>query len=140
MSCAIDVYFQKIVNIEAVLGRMGCSKTVNLVQCDTGPKLDFVIKDCDSQTFLTGVSGVKLYMSRVNGCGDGTCNISNEGHESLSGVDPANGKWTYILQPGDVSGAGTYFGELTVYYDDGSCETGFSPIRIYVRESCKPCC
>jgi hypothetical protein len=142
MSCFLDVFFQKSLTIEAVVNRMGCNKTINLVQCDTGPKLNFVLKDCDNSSFLTGVSGVKLFMTRSHsGCGSGEdCLISNEGHESLSGVDPSQGKWTYILQEGDVSGAGTYFGELTAYYDDGSCETSFQPIRIFVRESCKPCC
>lgn len=138
MSCAIDIYFHKYLTIEAVLGRMGCNQTINLVQCDTGPKLNFELKDCNALTPLTGVSGVNLYLAQVS-CGQTDCSISNEGHEGLSGVDPANGKWTYILQPGDVSGAGTYFGELSVIYDDGSIETSFSPIRIYVRESCRQC-
>lgn len=138
MSCNYDIYFQKYLTITAVLGQMGCSRTINLVQCDTGPKLEFTLKDCDAQTVLTGVSGVSLYLSRV-GCGSEHCLISNTGHEGLSGVDPANGKWVYVLQEGDISGAGTYFGDLTVFYDDGLVETAFQPIRIFVRESCRPC-
>lgn len=140
MSCTTEVYFRKIINIEAVVNRMGCNQTINLVQCDTGPKLSFTILDCDSHSVLTGVSGVKLFLNKTSSCGTAECNVTNEGHESLSGVDIINGKWVYVLQPGDVSGAGTYFADLTVYYDDGLCESNFQPIRIYVRESCKPCC
>lgn len=138
MACSIDVYFHKSLTIEAVVARMGCNRVINLVKCDTGPKLNFELKDCTGLTPLTGVSAAFFYMSRVE-CGDANCHNSNEGHEGLSGVDIPNGKWTYILQPGDVSAAGTYFGELSVIYDDGLVETAFQPVRIYVRESCKPC-
>jgi hypothetical protein len=138
MSCNIDVYFEKILSITAVLGRMGCAKTINLVQCDTGPKLEFTLKDCSNNTILSGVSGVSLYLSRVD-CGDTHCAITNVGHEGLSGINPSAGQWVYVLQDGDVSGAGTYFGDLTVTYDDGLVETAFQPVRIFVRESCRPC-
>ena len=65
--------------------------------------------------------------------------VPHVGHEGLSGIDPANGKWLYVLKDGDVSGAGTYFGDLTVFYDNGLVETAFQPVRILVRESCRPC-
>lgn len=139
MSCQTDIYFQKYLSVEAVLGRMGCTKNIYLVQCDTGPKLEFTLKNCENDAIIAGVSGVNLYLSKV-GCSGPDCDITNSGHEALSGVDPSSGKWVYSLQSGDISGAGTYFGDLTVIYDDGTCETAYQPIRLTVRESCKPCC
>jgi len=107
---------------------------IGLVKNDTGPCLTFIIKDCEGNilTPSDGVSGVNLYLRKS--CSDVP---SNCGHVGTSGLDPDNGKWVYCLSAGDISGSGTYFGDLEIVFDDGRIETGYEPVRIFVRDSKK---
>ena len=132
MGCLTTVFFTRIIEICAKVGAMAnASGDLNLVAGDTGPKLRFLLKDCDGNLIIEGVSGVNFYIKKYcNGC-------TNTGHESVSGINVSGGVWQYCLEPGDVSAAGTYFGDLEILYDDGKVETGFSPVRILVRENNK---
>lgn len=131
---AITVYFHRAYEICARVGSMSSSSQINLVQDDTGPKLNFTIKDCEGNVIDAGVSAVWFHLKRY--CGTKT----NCGHEATSGVDPSNGKWSYCLSGGDISGVGTYFGDVEIIYDSGLRETAFESVRVYVRPGNKgPC-
>jgi len=129
---AIDVYFKQTVQVCVVVGRMS-NASINLVQNDTGPKLQFTIKDCKGDLITEGVSAVSFHLRKF--CGDKT----NCGHELTSGVNVAAGLYEYCLSGGDVSAVGTYFGDVEIQYDNGLCETGFEAVRVFVRESNKAC-
>jgi len=129
------VFFNKSISIIMRVGAMSNVGQFNLVRNDTCPKLKFIIKDCDGNILkpsTDGVSGVNFYLRRS--CDD---IASNCGHVGTSGLDPENGLWCYSLSAGDISGVGTYFGDLEIIYDNGCSETGFEPIRIYVRDDNK---
>lgn len=130
---AIDVYFEQTAKVCVVVGRMSSSNSINIVQNDTGPKLQFTIKDCNGDVIDSGVSAVSFHLRRY--CGTKT----NCGHEQTSGVNVAGGVYEYCLSGGDVSAVGTYFGDVEIQYDDGRCETGFEAVRVFVRESNKEC-
>jgi len=131
---SISVYFNKMVNICARVGAMSnASQQINLVQNDTGPKLRFTIKDCEGDIIGSGVSAVLFHLAPF--CGSKT----NCGHEATSGVDVANGIYDYCLSGGDISGVGTYYGEVEIIYDSGKVETAFEPVRIAVRATNKAC-
>jgi len=127
---ATDVYFNQTLNVCVVVGRMSNS-SISLVQNDTGPKLQFSIKDCNGDPITSGVSGVFFHIKKF--CGEKT----NTGHELTSGVNVSTGLYEYCLSGGDVSAAGTYFGDVEIQYDNGRCETGFEAVRIFVRQTNK---
>lgn len=134
MSCSFDMFFEPSVSLEIRMGvEMSCQKNIELVQCDTRPNLEFVLKDCQNAGYLQNVSGVDLFLRRVS-CGDESCVISNDGHTGLSLVNPSESRWSYSLQSSDTSGAGTYFGDLQITYDDGSRQTASTEIRLTVRK------
>lgn len=133
MTCKpISVYFHKVYNIRTVVGMMGSTSVINLVQGDTGPKLCFQVVDCAGDPIVSGVSAVYFHISQV--CGGEKTNC---GHEQVSASDPSTGTYCYSLSGGDISGYGSYQGELELLYDNGTTETSFTPIRMFVRESNK---
>lgn len=128
----LDVFFYKTVSFCMRVGEVSNARQqITLVKDDTGPKLEFTIKDCDGNVIDSGVSAVLFHLKKY--CGDKT----NEGHEATSGIDVGNGIYQYCLVSGDISGVGTYFGDLEIVYDTGRRETGFTPVRVFVRESNK---
>ena len=134
MSCSLDVYFNQYVNLCVRVGALSQTGQVALVQGDTGPKLNFTLKNCDGDILVSGVSGALFHLRPY--CGP----KSNCGHEDMaSGVSLGPGVWQYCLEPGDVSIVGSYFGDVEIFYFDGTFETGFEPVRIFVRESNRPC-
>lgn|GEM_PF-4978473 len=128
--------FRNVLNLEVQLSVMSnTAHEVPLVQGDTGPRLRFSVKDeSGSPIAVSGVgAGVRLYLRKHGDDGN-----SNLGHEPCSAFDVAQGEWDYDLQPGDVSAAGTYWGDVEIAFDDGRRETAFEAVRFLVREKTRP--
>lgn len=130
----IKAIFSRLVQVEVNVGMSSNAFEVPLVRGDTGPRLRFTITD-DTGTPIAvsgSGSGVRLFMQRVQDEAH-----ANPGHEACSGFDVANGQWDYSLQSGDVSAAGTYFGDIEISYSDGTVETAPEAVRFLVRENHK---
>lgn len=128
---SVMIFFTKIAEIPIRVGELsGASQQIQLVQGDTGPKLRFTLKDCEGNLITDGISGVNFYIKQF--CSEA---CTNEGHTAVSGVNVSGGLWQYCLQPGDVSAAGTYFGDVSITYDSGIIETGFDAVRMLVRKA-----
>ena len=131
MLSPIEVKFQRVIEIEAVVGRMGnAAYQHTLVQNDTGPVIQFACKKVDGSALDLSGATVEFLIRRA----DAESHV-NVGHEACSGVDLANGRVAYQFQPGDLSGVGSHFGDLRVIFDSGERETGFDPVRLLVRKS-----
>ena len=130
----IKAIFKRVVKVEAFFGVMSTNTAfeVPLVAGDSGPKLQFTLLDEDQIPIaVSGVgSGVSLFLRRFQ-----EHSRSNGGHEGCSGIDVAGGVWTYDLKDGDVSGSGTYFGDVQIRYSNGVVETAFEAVRFLVRPS-----
>lgn len=130
----INVYFDLFYDIIVRIGGLSNSgQQINMVQCDTGAKLTFFLKDCGGNVIADGVSGVDFFLkSACGGC-------PNAGHTAVSGINVSGGVWRYFFQEGDLSGVGTIFGDVQVTFDDGTHVTGFDSVRILVRRNNKCC-
>ena len=121
----------KILNLDVIASSMGCTANqYGLVQNDTGPQLQFNLKDCDGYAINVSGATVKSFLKHV--CATSHINL---GHEGCSGVDPVNGVVSYNFLAGDLSGAGTYFGDIQIDYGNGVVETNIEAVRFLVRES-----
>lgn len=124
-------------SLEVQLSVMGhnTAHEVPLVAGDTGPRLRFAIKDEAGAAVAVSGDGaaVRLYLRR-----HGDEHNSNEGHEDCSAFDVAQGQWTYALEASDCSGAGTYWGDVEVQYEDGRKETAMEAVRFLVRGRGRP--
>lgn len=122
-------------NLEVTFAMFNTAHEVPLVAGDTGPRLRFVLKDeAGAAVAVSGAgSSVSLYLRR-----HGEDASSNAGHEGCSAFDVPQGQWTYELQAGDVSAAGTYWGDVQVQYEDGRKETAFEAVRFLVRPRGRP--
>jgi hypothetical protein len=128
----IDVFFNRVIDICVRVGSLSnASQQIQLVQGDTGPKLQFTLKDCAGNIIDSGVSGVNFYLKKY--CGP----CVNTGHTSVSGVNVSGGLYSYCLVSGDTVSAGTYFGDVEITYDNGKVETGFDAVRILIRKNNK---
>lgn len=135
----LEVEFHRLVTFEVLFSGMSCCNELQLVEGDTGPLLNFILKDVNGNPInLTGKT-VKFFLKMF--CHP--CH-SNIGHENMCILDAVNGSAQYILQPGDVSAAGTYFSDVQIgtsgvsgcvsgwYY-----ETAYDTCRFSVRENNK---
>lgn len=122
-------------NLEVTFSMFNTAHEVPLVAGDTGPRLRFALRDEAGLPVAVsgGGAGVSLHLRR-HGADEG----SNAGHEDCAAFDVTQGQWTYDLQPGDVSAAGTYWGDVRVAYEDGRTETAFEAVRFLVRERGRP--
>ena len=128
----IKTYFTRVAMAEVILSMSGNGFEIPLVQGDTGPKIRLtLVDDSGTPVAVSGAGQVKLYMAQPG------LSHSNAGHEACVAYDAPNGLWDYNLEPGDVSAAGTYFGDIEIEFDDGTIETAPDAVRFMVRENNK---
>lgn len=129
----IPVVFNRILDIEAMVGRMSNAAFQHeLVKDDTGPKLRFHLMDSAGTAMNISGQEVMFYLKRT-----GEASHVNVGHEACSGFDMANGIVDYSFVSGDLGNVGTYWGDVQIHYEDGSRETGFESVRFLVRDNNK---
>lgn len=128
--------FQKTVNLEVYFQTMSSNTAfeIPLVVGDTGPVLRInLLEALDTPILVSGAGQVNFYMRRFQ-----KSPHTNLGNEACDAVDVANGIWDYHFGAGDVSGgAGTYFGDVEIIFDDGTKETAFEAVRFLVRDNNK---
>jgi len=99
--------------------------TIQLVQNDTRPWIEFTVTSAGTAVNLTG--GTAIFRFRK---ADGASVLFSR---PCTLTNPAAGKCRYSWQTGDLAEPGDYVGELEIIFSDGTVQTCSEVLRFSVR-------